>query len=67
MWQMKEEASDNMEASNVPGKAICSYEDNEYLHGKAGMGHVVRIINNSMIFRKKAFHVNISKNFMKIY
>ena len=48
-------------------KAICSYEDNEYLHGKAGMGHVVRIINNSMIFRKKAFHGNISKNFMKIY
>lgn len=27
---MKEEASDNMEALNVPGKAICSYEPTTY-------------------------------------
>ena len=41
---MKEEASDNMEASNVPGKAICSYEfttTSQYLFLYIGRVYVV--------------------------
>lgn len=33
-------------------KIICSYEDNYYLFCKVGMGCVVRIIKNFMIFKK---------------
>ena len=42
---MKEEASDNMEASNVPGKAICSYEfttSSQYLFLYIGRVYVVK-------------------------